>query len=502
MVWAFEADAPIGSAPATDRAGRKIYFGTTRPAPAVYSVGCDGDLDWRFEYGGERPDFERPQGFEGSPAVGDDGAVYVGDDVLIPNFFFCLRPDGTARWVFETKAVNSDMDVSPALDHEGRSFTGAASLTMDGYGGQIIGLDDEGHRLAGYDFDSGPIEAAPVVLAGDRIVYLSSPGYRRLWVTPTPSTTYSGSATASPSATMPRTVTATVEPTATASATITAYRTTTPTSQPTAAPVALALPLVQSSWVPQPAWPTISPGIDAQGYTEDFPARLYLISDGGPPTDAGEVTAGRLERLVSSLAGAGDMVVCWVGEETGRLMAYEIGPPATKLWEHETEHPLAGAPLLGRREPSRGTFEVYYFDSSGELWALTAWARAGTPPAVKWRSTLPAPAEVLSRQQLRLVQAPALGDAGLLYVASGYDADAGHPPQVTAVRVSDGEVEWSIPLDGAVPSTAVTLAPGGVLYFGAGRTVYAVSTESSGLDPEALWPGWRHDASNTGRADR
>jgi outer membrane protein assembly factor BamB len=91
--------------------------------------------------------------------------------------------------------------------------------------------------------------------------------------------------------------------------------------------------------------------------------------------------------------------------------------------------------------------------------------------------------------------APALGDAGIVYVAAGNT--------VEAYRREDGELVWSTDIGPDVATGSVTLGPGGVLYVGTetGRLL-AIATESKGLDPEAAWPALRHDARNSGRTDR
>ena len=98
--------------------------------------------------------------------------------------------------------------------------------------------------------------------------------------------------------------------------------------------------------------------------------------------------------------------------------------------------------------------------------------------------------------------APALGDDGLLYVPCGRAGDAAGGSQVLALRKESGETVWSVTLDGETVTSAAALAPGGMLYVGtASGTLYAVATDSEGLDPEACWPAFRHDARNTGRAE-
>ena len=103
--------------------------------------------------------------------------------------------------------------------------------------------------------------------------------------------------------------------------------------------------------------------------------------------------------------------------------------------------------------------------------------------------------------------APALGSNEVLYTAASSDA------VVTAWNANDFSQRWTVTLGAAASSASVTLdcarnasgavAAGkpGTLYVPAGGTLYAISADSPGLNRDALaWPKFQHDARNTGNA--
>lgn len=484
VMWKYEAEALIGNAPAVGT--NAVYFGTALQPALVYAVDCSGERRWRFDYGIGGPEHERPQGFEGSPAIADDRTIYVGDNIMRPNYLFALLPAGFPKWVYETDEVNSSMSASPALDESGRIFTGSAYSVMTGSGGRIFAFDASGKLLPGYPWDTGPIRGAPVVLTGNRVVYVADGGNRLVLETPTPSPTGP-------------TATATITPTRTVTVTATATPTASTTPEPPLAhlryvPVALAGSALPASQGTTGAGP--EPRQQPTSSWERYPVRLHLIVDGGTPIVTEEIVGAQ---TASAPAVAGDVIVLGVDREGWRLVAYRVADTFEPLWDYPIGGVVAGAPILGRHDRATGALEIYYLDSGGRVVKLDASTMPGTNPEERWSTKVPAPYVGAMGAHATVIQAPALGDAGLLYVASGFDASRGEPAQVTALSRGDGTVAWTRPLPDQVVMTPVTLAPGGTLLFGAMRTLYAVATESGGLDPDAAWPSWRHDVRNTGR---
>ena len=160
ILFCFEADGEIISTPAIAEDGT-IYFGTLNAI--FYAVDCNGGLKWEWKYD-RPPEMGGPQAFEASPVIGDDGTIYVGDDIAIPNFFFALSPEGMMKWEYETAVVYGAMDASPALLSDGTIFAGAHGFSgWDGPVGQLVALTPGGDVLTGFPLETGAIEASPVV---------------------------------------------------------------------------------------------------------------------------------------------------------------------------------------------------------------------------------------------------------------------------------------------------------------------------------------------------
>jgi outer membrane protein assembly factor BamB len=77
----------------------------------VISAGSGGKLKWSFKTGGS---------VESSPAIGSDGTIYVGSNVLK---LYAINPDGSLKWSFKT-GDQIEMS-SPAIDSDGTIYVGS-----------------------------------------------------------------------------------------------------------------------------------------------------------------------------------------------------------------------------------------------------------------------------------------------------------------------------------------------------------------------------------------
>ncbi|MFN8422284.1 MAG: hypothetical protein U0470_02490 [Anaerolineae bacterium] len=75
------------------------------------------------------------------------GTIYVGDDIVVPNFFFALHPDGQVKWVQRYESVYSQIDASPALAAGSRICTAAHGGGAGGAHGAILVLHRDGRLL-------------------------------------------------------------------------------------------------------------------------------------------------------------------------------------------------------------------------------------------------------------------------------------------------------------------------------------------------------------------
>ena len=143
---------------------------------------CNGALKWKWKYDCKPGWSGCPQAFEGSPAIGDDGTIYVGDDIAIPNYFFALSPEGKKKWEYETSVVYGSMDASPVLLTDGTIFAGAHGFSgWVGPVGQLVALTPDGNVLDGFPLETKAITASPVALDDDVVIVGESSGISRVF---------------------------------------------------------------------------------------------------------------------------------------------------------------------------------------------------------------------------------------------------------------------------------------------------------------------------------
>lgn len=113
---ATEDDADTGVTRSSDG---KLFFASGKH---LYAVHPDGTVEWRFEARSK---------IYSTPAVDDDGTIYVGsqDDHL-----YAVAPDGRMRWSYETRG---DVDASPVIGDDGTIYFGSDdrhvyAVTRDG----------------------------------------------------------------------------------------------------------------------------------------------------------------------------------------------------------------------------------------------------------------------------------------------------------------------------------------------------------------------------------
>ncbi len=121
----------------------------------LYAITNWGQEKWSFDTGG---------GIWSSPAIGPDGTVYFGS---YDGYFYALNPDGTLKWRYSTSPVDS----SPAIATNG-------TIYVVGWNGYLFALNPNGTLKwqapveASYNFSSPAIwwDAG----AGVRVIYAGS----------------------------------------------------------------------------------------------------------------------------------------------------------------------------------------------------------------------------------------------------------------------------------------------------------------------------------------
>jgi outer membrane protein assembly factor BamB len=117
VMWRLETDgdADTGAAPTPWGA---IVFASGK---VLYAVKPDGTLLWRVKARGK---------IYSSPAVGDDGTVFVGSQ---DDHVYAVLPDGKVRW---SVGVGADVDCAPAVAEDGTVFVGTD-------GGEVVAIAGE-----------------------------------------------------------------------------------------------------------------------------------------------------------------------------------------------------------------------------------------------------------------------------------------------------------------------------------------------------------------------
>jgi len=121
LKWAFPTRAGWGtSSPAVGEDGA-IYVGSPDDSEEagsregkLYAVNPDGTLKWELRVEG---------GMSSSPAVGEDGAIYVGSGVTTGDGkLYAVSPDGRLKWAFPTEGRGTS---SPAVGEDGTIYAGS-----------------------------------------------------------------------------------------------------------------------------------------------------------------------------------------------------------------------------------------------------------------------------------------------------------------------------------------------------------------------------------------
>ena len=146
--WAFPTGGFVGS-PAIGADGA-LYVGSNDFN--LYAINPDGTQKWAFPTGNN----------VGSPAIGADGTVYVGSFELLNNLY-AINPDGTQKWVFRTGgAVNA----SPAIGADGTLYVG-------NFASNLIAINPDG-TLKWFFHTGGAFVTSSPAIGADGTVYVGA----------------------------------------------------------------------------------------------------------------------------------------------------------------------------------------------------------------------------------------------------------------------------------------------------------------------------------------
>jgi len=116
----------------------------------LYAINPDGYLKWKFKTGGD---------VVSSPAIAQDGTIYVGSD---DNYLYAINPDGSLKWKFKTGA---SVCSSPAIAQDGTIYVGS----LDHY---LYAINPNG--CLKWKFETGNWVWSSPAIAQDGTIYVGS----------------------------------------------------------------------------------------------------------------------------------------------------------------------------------------------------------------------------------------------------------------------------------------------------------------------------------------
>jgi outer membrane protein assembly factor BamB len=172
VLWKFETEKGMESSPAIAEDGT-IYIGCHDNR--LYAINPDGTKKWHYQVG-DGPvysesgtgEYSGTKGILSSPAIGDDGLIYF---TSMSDKLIALYPNGTKKWDFD---IDTSIDIwsSPLVDEDGTVYVGS----HDDFDGTIYAIDINGNLLWKFetasDICSSPAMDNEVIYFGSGDHYL------------------------------------------------------------------------------------------------------------------------------------------------------------------------------------------------------------------------------------------------------------------------------------------------------------------------------------------
>jgi outer membrane protein assembly factor BamB len=138
----------IGSSPAIDPVSGMIYVGGSNSNRYLWAVHPNGTIAWHYDTGGLVPS---------SPAIGQDGTVYVGS---YSDNIFAINSDSTLKWSF---ATGGTIYSSPAIDAEETIYVGCSD-------GKLYAINPDGSIK--WTFSTGEAISSSPAIGSDGTIYV------------------------------------------------------------------------------------------------------------------------------------------------------------------------------------------------------------------------------------------------------------------------------------------------------------------------------------------
>ena len=324
-LWDYTATGRLNASPALGADGA-IYVGSGN---TLHAINPDGSARWRFNAGGQ---------IFSSPAVGLDGTIYFG---CFDKKIYALTPTGALKWAF---ATGGRVYSSPAVDGARTIYAGSDDFNL--YAISLTGTQKWVHATGGVIRSSPVIAADGSVVFGswDRNVYSLNSDGNENWKFPTGHYVYASAAIA-------------------------------PDGTIYIGSVDNRLYALSPDGVKK--WEFVtgshvysSPAIGADGtiYVGSWDNRLYAITPKGD-LKWSFATANLVQ---SSPAVAADGTI-YCGSDENKL--YAVGPDGDKKWAYATASLVRSSPVIG----PDGT--VYVGSEDSRLYAFKG---VGGPAASSW----------------------------------------------------------------------------------------------------------------------
>jgi outer membrane protein assembly factor BamB len=131
------------------------------PAQHLFALNPDGTLLW------ESADQFGPGG---SPAIADDGTIYV--NAFLPPALWAFDPDGTVKWTYQVAdCCDSDWPATPAIGLDGTIYFGERVLEGSEIVGLEVALNPDGTLKWDAHYGHSPTSAA---IGADGTIYFGS----------------------------------------------------------------------------------------------------------------------------------------------------------------------------------------------------------------------------------------------------------------------------------------------------------------------------------------
>jgi len=253
------------------------------------------------------------------------------------------------------------------------------------------------------------------------------------------------------------------------------------------------------------AWVDSSPAVGADGtiYFGSWDGKLYALKPDGSPKWV--FTTGNI--IVSSPAIGADGTV-YFGSHDRKF--YALKPDGTLRWSFLTGGPVVSSPAIA----ADGT--IYFTSTDGNLYALkpdgTEQWRLHTGGFTESSPVLDVQGQIylgvnekkacispagdklwFYGTPCNLDVSPAAAANGLVYFATAWS-------EFVAMNAR-GQTTWSATLSsyGMIPNNSMAIATNGVVYFGNGRTLFALAVTNAAPLAESSWPMFRANTHHTGR---